>query len=1018
MEGEENQKEVNKVTPATPSATLGFVDRVGEMDCILDALKVTKAGEGQLLLIRGEAGCGKTRLVEEAAGEAEKQGFSAGFGTALAESAVPYHPWKEVLEALGLDAILEEAPPPKLLGFYLLTTEGRILVSVEREDINSDFLSDLASTLAESVRDSRSQDEVAEGGLTLLSRDGHKLLLQRGSTFHLGAIVGGQEDEAFLADMMALADKAESVFSGEAHSEEEPHQAIEAHMLQLLDSETYEGFDYAKEDPKLRQNRLFEHITLGLHRKAGSHPICVVIDDLQWADPSSLALLHYVVRNTRKAGVLLLCTYRVEEADVRPHLRDALKGMEQEEILAEVDLNGLAREDLADLAKSFIGSHALPGAFLDLLWQETQGYPLFVREVLRGLEEDSAFEVRGGVKSLVRPPDQLALPERVREVISARLDRLPKAERRLLDAAATCGTRFTAAFVAKVAEEGEAKVLNGLSAIAKVHGLLRLTENGFAFDHPAVQEVIYDDLPPEIRQTYHKEAAEWLELVGGPIEDVGEHYYRARDPRAVKRLREAAEVASASYANEAAARFYREMRDLAEDEEGRREILEAQGAVCKLLGDYEAGQSAYESALELAKEDRQRAGILVGIGQIHAKRRSSKSMEAFAEALHLVEGMCCEEEALALLGIGLERRGKCDYEDALECYKRGLAVAEKLGDSMVINRFLNSIGVVYHVQGRLNRALANSERGMALAEKLNDQVGIGKFLNSIGLVHSMRGDYDRALESYERGLAIKERIGDPWAIAGTLNNIGVVHKRRGDYDRALEYFKRGASIAKKGGHLEFLAALLGNIGNVHLERGDYDEALEYHYKNLELDEKIGGKRRIAIPLINIGRVHLERGDYDRALEYLDRSVGISEDIGERYTRSYSYCGIAEIYLKKRDLVKALEFCNEALSLSTETGQKENIASSRRILGIVYRESSRWTEAIENFQESIRISEEIGSRLDAGKSRYEFGCMWKAKGDAAKARGHLEKAAELFEALKIPKRAAEARAALEALDAEA
>ncbi|MFQ5906029.1 MAG: tetratricopeptide repeat protein [bacterium] len=154
------------------------------------------------------------------------------------------------------------------------------------------------------------------------------------------------------------------------------------------------------------------------------------------------------------------------------------------------------------------------------------------------------------------------------------------------------------------------------------------------------------------------------------------------------------------------------------------------------------------------------------------------------------------------------------------------------------------------------------------------------------------------------------------------------------------------------------------------------------------------------------------------MEYLARSVGISEDIGERYTRSYSYRGIAEIYLGKRDLVKSLDFCNKALSLSTETGQKENIASSRRILGMVCRESSRWTEAIENFQESIRISEEIGSRLDAGKSRYEFGCMWKARGDAAKARGHLEKAAELFEALKIPKRAAEARAALEALDAEA
>ena len=111
---------------AMPSATMSFVDRVQEMDRILHALKAAKTGEGQLLLVRGEVGSGKTRLLHEGATEAERQGFTIGFGTAFAESVVPYHPWKEVLEGLGLDAILEEAPPPKLLGLYLITSDGGI----------------------------------------------------------------------------------------------------------------------------------------------------------------------------------------------------------------------------------------------------------------------------------------------------------------------------------------------------------------------------------------------------------------------------------------------------------------------------------------------------------------------------------------------------------------------------------------------------------------------------------------------------------------------------------------------------------------------------------------------------------------------------------------------------------------------------------------------------------------------------------------------------------------------------
>ena len=120
------------MTSSTPSATLCFVDRVEEMKRILNELKAARIGKGQLLIVRGEAGSGKTRLVQEAAAEAKKQGFSVGVGTALAGSVVPYHAWKEVLEGLGLDTILEEPPPPKLLGFYLLTPEGRIQTKLER----------------------------------------------------------------------------------------------------------------------------------------------------------------------------------------------------------------------------------------------------------------------------------------------------------------------------------------------------------------------------------------------------------------------------------------------------------------------------------------------------------------------------------------------------------------------------------------------------------------------------------------------------------------------------------------------------------------------------------------------------------------------------------------------------------------------------------------------------------------------------------------------------------------------
>lgn len=999
------------MTSAKPSATLGFVDRVEEMKRIRDALKVASEGKGQLLLVRGEAGSGKTRLLQEAASEAEKQGFRIGFGTALAESVVPYHAWKEVLEGLGLDAVLEEAGPPKLLGLYLLDAEGRIPVRVEREGIDDGHFTSSVDTLREYIQGSLDSKDCkwAEGQLALMQEEGNRILVARDANFAVGAILEGQEDEKFLADLRALTNTIESM-GPDLRSDAEQVNA-EAPLRELLESRKYEGIDYVLDDPKLRQARFFEQVTLGLARQAGLSSVLVVFDDLQWADPSSLALLHYVTRNTHETSVLLVGTYRIEEAESRPHLRDALKGMELEDLVTEMDLKGLAQHDLAELAESFIGSHGLPDAFVDRLWRETRGNPLFVREVLRGLEEDGAIALKGSIKCLVHPINQLALPERVREVIQVRLERLPEEDRRLLDVAATCGTRFTAALVAKLTGETEGNALNGLTAIARVHGLLRLVEDGFAFDHPAVQEVIYDDVSPEVRQAYHKKAAEWLELAGGPLEDVAEHYYRSQDwERAVPHLVKAAEKAAEQFSNAEAIRFYSEALELERNAGRKREILEALGAVYTLLGDYEAGLSAYESALELAEEDGQKARIFVGIGKIqHRAGRFRDSLEASTRALRLVEGTWCEEEALALHNIGLASSETGDFEHALDCLERGLAVAEKIKDHAVANRCINTIGVVYRIQGHLDQALEYFGKSMAIAEKLHDQRGIGWNLNNIAIVNSIRGNRDQALKYFEKNLAIVEKMGNAWSIAGTLNNIGLVHKGRGDYGKALECLERGASIAKKGGHLDFLAALFTSIGNVHYTRDDYDKALEYLRRALDLNEKIGKKLGIAISLLNTGNVYFERRDYDQALEYYDRSVEISEDIGERRARSHSCLGIAEVHFEKRDFARAMEFCSEALDFSIEAGVKDITASSRRILGMIYRERNMWKEAIENFQESIGISEEIGSRLDVAKSHYEFGCMWKRQGDIAQAEEHLQGAIEILEKIGAKERLKKAQA---------
>jgi len=669
---------------AVPVELPPLVDRQEEVARIAEALDAAERGEGRLLLLRGEAGCGKTRLAQEAAVQAQRRAFATGFGTALSESVVPYHPWREALDGLGLGRILEENPPPRLLGLYVLVSEDGITAKVERDGKGPPPSAVAAARAYVSGTRAPEAEVTEEGRLSFLSLGSHRAIIHRGDGFQILAIVEGREDEAFLSDVRGITRELESS-PGESRvvgkAKVGPGTSAEAVLRRFLEMGKYEGIDHVRGDPKLRQARLFEQVALGLSRKSEASPQLVAVDDLQWANPLSLALLQYVARNTREDRVLLVGAYRVEEAGLRPHLKDALAKLEQDRQPAGLLVSGLPREEMRRLAEVFLGPHALPSEFLDLLWRETQGYPLFIREVLRGLQDDGAIRARAGVKRLDRRMELLAIPARVREAIRIRLERLPKGERRLLDAAAACGTRFTASLLAKVAGGDEAGVLSDLISLVRVHGLLRQTEDGFAFDHPAVQEVAYEALPADTRHAHHIAAAQWLELVGGPVEDVAEHYYRARDPHAVPKLIEAAAESVARYGNVEAIRLYEEALELPLSPSETRTVFEGLAAAYDTTGERDRALAIFRKGLETVLGAKDRAFLLARTALVHVEKGEFEpaSREGKA-ALSLVESEDCQEKALALFALGEAARGTGRSTDAFDFHAGALAMRDRVAD--------------------------------------------------------------------------------------------------------------------------------------------------------------------------------------------------------------------------------------------------------------------------------------------------------------------------------------------------
>ncbi len=1008
-----------------------LIGRESELEVLEGHLVRASEGKGATVFISGEAGIGKTRLMNELKQIAETKGFRVLSGHSLYESMTPYMPFREALMSGGLEYLFADKSP-RVEAVYLVTDVGLLVKEVVRKGthLDADIFSSTLTTVADFVKESLSvfRGDEARDSLNRIGYGDYVILIESEGGKNLVVILTGRENEFLIDDMRGVLKEVESKYGDvlkDWDGDEGGVESIDDLLKTLMTSGKYDGTYYGEANPEARRNLLMENVTLGLSRLSHTVPTLLCIDDLQWADPSTLALMHYLARNTVTSGVFVLGAYRPEDLVTKGGeghpLNDRIRLMSREGLHEGMELGRLPWETISSFLPSLLGDVDFDEEFERRIHKETEGNPLFIIELARLMVEEGIIAKDNGTWKLGTSMDEVNVPSKIHDVILRKLDRLGTEKRRILDYASVIGEVFRSEILAASLELERIRLLELLRNLEQTHKLVHSQNEGYRFDHSKVKEVLYGKIPAELKREYHSVIADSIKSLNRDsldevVEDLAFHYYRGRNKEeALRYLIKAADKCKKEYSNEEATRFYNEALELEEDAQKRLEVFEGLGDIYRLIGDYEKSVESYESALELIEEKRKKAEVKTRIGAVYTRKGEyGNAIKVCTEAWNSVEGEDCEEEAFALNYIGVVHYERGEYDRALKSYEKSLEIREKRGDQKGIAGSFNNIGNVHWRMGEYDRALKSYERSLELSEKTGDQEFTAIHLGNIGVVHFDRGEYDRALEYYERSLEIREEIGDQEGIALTLNSFGNVHTERGEYDRALEYYERSLGISEKIGDQHRIARPLNNVGSVHWSMGEYDRALEYYERSLEINEKIGDQDGIATNLNGIGNVHWSMGEYDRALGYHERSLGISEKIGDREGATESYCRIAEVYFEKRNLRRALDFCNRAFDLSREVGLKESEAASRRIFGKIHREREKWKESIEEFEESIRIFEEIGMKKGLGDSHYEFGLMYKDKGDTGKAKEYLDKAAAIFEGMHLDLQLDEVRKALDGL----
>jgi DNA-binding SARP family transcriptional activator len=390
----------------------------------------------------------------------------------------------------------------------------------------------------------------------------------------------------------------------------------------------------ASGEPETERYRLFEAV-VGLLAEISSYsPVLLVLDDLHWADRSSLLLLRHLARAPTPSRLLILGSYRSTESRSEG-FGAALAELRRERLVTRLKVTGLGRADTEELVRVRTGV-APSHAFSQALYEETEGNPLFVEEIVRHLADAGVQPDRAGAWEMQR----FGLPESVKEVISRRLERLDENAIEWLRVAAVIGRDFDLSLLESTVSLDEDAFLRALDE-ALAAGLVDESDAGsghHSFSHALIRETLYDGMSTARRARIHRRVGDALEQAGPErhLSALAHHFTRAAQPhdaeRAIRYALAAGAQATEMLAHEEAADHYArglEVLERVEPEAVQRrcelmvllgeaqvrsgerplawEILRRAAALAALLGD---GESLARAAIGASRQYVQPPGVV------------------------------------------------------------------------------------------------------------------------------------------------------------------------------------------------------------------------------------------------------------------------------------------------------------------------------------------------------------------------------------------------------------------------
>jgi DNA-binding SARP family transcriptional activator len=583
-----------------------------------------------------------------------------------------------------------------------------------------------------------------------------------------------------------------------------------------------------RQEAQTRQFEAMAQVLLGL---AAQRRLLICLDDLHWADETTLGWLQFFGPRLPGSGLCLLATYRTEEATP---LADLQRALQRTGTVVDVRLGALSIEAVTDIITWV--SHADHADLASRIHKQTGGNTFFVLETVRDLWEQDLLD---------DPPDQLPIPASVLETVTRRVTRLDPLTQQVLEAAAVIASGLSFEAIQATTGHIDLEVADGLDGLVRRQILVELGDR-FDFQHDLVRTAVYQNLTPWRKRLLHQRAAN--ALLNLPSQErieqtatIANHFTAAGDlAQAIHFYQKAAEAAKDVYAYQDGIAFLQKAIKLSSeaqiDNNTLSRLYESLADDLTLTGHFVTAEDAYRTAISLTPDgpEVQRAGLwLKAARTLPPQQREEEAVSIYQRVL---DGLRGKDDTLHKQ---IQLDSQIGLLDALYNLKRLDLMEALVGETRALLDELGTVLQQADFYQRLTQIALLKERYQLSAESIKLMQFSLEYAKETGDIWRMtrqqfglgfgllwHGDLVSAEDVLKQALIAAEKLGDSWSQTQCLVYLTVVYRLKGNTRQAQATIRRLAEAAQIVKSPYYTPILQANTAWLHFRNGEQGKAYD------------------------------------------------------------------------------------------------------------------------------------------------------------------------------------------------